>query len=74
MAKLECCDRVADGLRLTCFATNTTDVPIAALELRHRQRRARAAGRTVTHATPVEVVWSLLPWLVSNEEFITLGK
>lgn len=26
----------ADGLRLTCFATNTTDVPIAAPELRHR--------------------------------------
>ncbi|MBB1247145.1 IS1380 family transposase, partial [Streptomyces durbertensis] len=28
----------ADGLRLTCFATNTTGMPIAALELRHRQR------------------------------------
>ncbi|MFI6005455.1 IS1380 family transposase [Streptomyces sp. NPDC051366] len=34
----------ADGLRLTCFATNTTSVPIAALELRHRQR-ARAEDR-----------------------------
>ena len=34
----------ADGLRLTCFATNTTDMPIAALELRHRQR-ARAEDR-----------------------------
>ncbi|MET9888579.1 IS1380 family transposase [Streptomyces sp. NPDC006430] len=34
----------ADGLRLTCFATNTTDVPIAVLELRHRQR-ARAEDR-----------------------------
>lgn len=34
----------ADGLRLTCFATNTTDVPVAALELRHRQR-ARAEDR-----------------------------
>ncbi|MBT2441819.1 IS1380 family transposase [Streptomyces sp. ISL-36] len=34
----------ADGLRLTCFATNTTDMPIAALELRHR-RRARAEDR-----------------------------
>ncbi|MFG2897629.1 IS1380 family transposase [Streptomyces zaomyceticus] len=33
-----------DGLRLTCFATNTTDMPIAALELRHR-RRARAEDR-----------------------------
>lgn len=34
----------ADGLRLTVFATNTTRVPIAALELRHR-RRARAEDR-----------------------------
>lgn len=34
----------ADGLRLTAFATNTTDVPITALELRHRQR-ARAEDR-----------------------------
>ncbi|MER5363615.1 IS1380 family transposase, partial [Streptomyces sp. NPDC002785] len=34
----------ADGLRLTAFATNTTRVPIAALELRHR-RRARAEDR-----------------------------
>ncbi|WP_406272422.1 IS1380 family transposase [Streptomyces sp. NBC_00191] len=34
----------ADGLRLTCFATNTTGTAIAALELRHRQR-ARAEDR-----------------------------
>ncbi len=34
----------ADGLRLTAFATNTTDAPIASLELRHRQR-ARAEDR-----------------------------
>jgi hypothetical protein len=34
----------ADGLRLTSFATNTTDMPIAALEPRHRQR-ARAENR-----------------------------
>ncbi|MBT2407057.1 MULTISPECIES: IS1380 family transposase [unclassified Streptomyces] len=34
----------ADGLRLTAFATNTTDAPIAALEMRHRQR-ARAEDR-----------------------------
>lgn len=34
----------ADGMRLTCFATNTPDVPIAELELRHR-RRARAEDR-----------------------------
>lgn len=34
----------ADGMRLTCFATNTTDRPIAQLELRHRLR-ARAEDR-----------------------------
>ncbi|MFE1777229.1 IS1380 family transposase [Streptomyces sp. NPDC059008] len=34
----------ADGLRLTCFATNTKEVPISTLELRHRQR-ARAEDR-----------------------------
>ncbi|MER5556723.1 IS1380 family transposase [Streptomyces sp. NPDC002793] len=34
----------ADGMRLTCFATNTADRPIADLELRHR-RRARAEDR-----------------------------
>lgn len=34
----------ADGMRLTCFATNTHNTPIAALELRHRQR-ARAEDR-----------------------------
>lgn len=34
----------ADGLRLTAFATNTTGIPIAALELRHC-RRARAEDR-----------------------------
>ncbi|WP_089106422.1 IS1380 family transposase [Streptomyces hyaluromycini] len=34
----------ADGMRLTCFATNTVDTAIAALELRHRQR-ARAEDR-----------------------------
>ena len=34
----------ADGLRITCFATNTTGAPIAQLELRHR-RRARAEDR-----------------------------
>ncbi|WSI45583.1 IS1380 family transposase (plasmid) [Streptomyces sp. NBC_01340] len=33
-----------DGMRLTAFATNTKNVPIAALELRHRQR-ARAEDR-----------------------------
>jgi hypothetical protein len=34
----------ADGLRPTCFATNTIGTPIAQLELRHR-RRARAEDR-----------------------------
>lgn len=34
----------ADGLRLTCFATNTPGTAIAALELRHRQR-ARCEDR-----------------------------
>lgn len=41
----------ADSMRLTCFATNTKHVPIAALELRHRQR-ARAEDRIrAAHAT-----------------------
>jgi hypothetical protein len=34
----------ADGMRLTCCATNTKQTPIARLELRHRQR-ARAEDR-----------------------------
>lgn len=34
----------ADGMRLTCFATNTAGEATAALELRHRQR-ARAEDR-----------------------------
>jgi hypothetical protein len=34
----------ADGMRLTCFATNTEHTPIVQLELRHRQR-ARAEDR-----------------------------
>lgn len=41
----------ADGLRLTAFATNTTHVLIAALELRHRQR-ARAEDRIRSPAPP----------------------
>lgn len=41
----------ADGMRLTCFATNTRHTPITALELRHRQR-ARAEDRIrATRAT-----------------------
>nr|WP_079060391.1 transposase [Streptomyces bungoensis] len=38
------CFTDADGMRLTCFATNTASEAIAALELRHRQR-ARAEDR-----------------------------
>jgi hypothetical protein len=34
----------ADGMRTTCFATNTTGRPIAELEFRHRLR-ARAEDR-----------------------------
>ncbi|GAA4053812.1 hypothetical protein GCM10022233_26490 [Streptomyces shaanxiensis] len=41
----------ADGMQLTCFATNTAGEAIAALELRHRQR-ARAEDRIrATRAT-----------------------
>jgi len=57
----------ADGLRLTCFATNTTGTAIAALELRHRQRaraedRIRAARATglrnlPLHATAQNQIW-----------------
>ncbi|WNI16208.1 IS1380 family transposase [Actinacidiphila sp. ITFR-21] len=57
----------ADGLRLTCFATNTTAMPIAALELRHRQRaraedRIRAARATglrnlPLHGTAQNQIW-----------------
>lgn len=36
-----------DGMRLTCFATNTANAPIAQLELRHRQR-ARVEDRIRT--------------------------
>lgn len=49
-----------DGLRLTCFATNTTSTPIADLELRHRRRarakdRIRAARATGLRNLPPEV-------------------
>jgi hypothetical protein len=57
----------ADGLRLTAFATNTTGRPIAALELRHRQRaraedRIRAARATglrnlPLHGTAQNQIW-----------------
>ncbi|MGX1502714.1 UNVERIFIED_CONTAM: hypothetical protein RKD43_001339 [Streptomyces graminofaciens] len=57
----------ADGLRLTCFATNTTNLPIAELELRHRLRaraedrirNARATGlrNLPLHSTAQNRIW-----------------
>ncbi|MGW0562767.1 IS1380 family transposase [Streptomyces sp. NPDC003016] len=57
----------ADGTRITCFATNTPDRPIADLELRHRLRaraedRIRAARATglrnlPLHSTTQNKVW-----------------
>jgi hypothetical protein len=57
----------ADGLRLTCFATNTHGRAIAALELRHRQRartedrirNARATGlrNLPLHDTAQNQIW-----------------
>ncbi|MEU7723866.1 IS1380 family transposase [Streptomyces sp. NPDC040724] len=58
----------ADGLRLTAFATNTTGVPIAALELRHRQRaraedRIRAARATGLRNLPLHDIAQNQIWL-----------
>lgn len=69
----------ADGMRVTCFATNTTGLPIAALELRHRLRaraedRIRAARATglrnlPLHRTAQNRIWlekialDLLAWM-----------
>ncbi|WP_445402186.1 IS1380 family transposase [Streptomyces sp. LE64] len=58
----------ADGLRLTCFATNTTVIPIAALELRHRQRaraedRIRAARATGLRNLPLHDTAQNQVWL-----------
>ncbi|MEU3073438.1 IS1380 family transposase [Streptomyces laurentii] len=58
----------ADGLRLTAFATNTTDIPIAALELRHRQRaraedRIRAARATGLRNLPLHDTAQNQIWL-----------
>ncbi|RPF30383.1 DDE family transposase [Streptomyces sp. TLI_185] len=57
----------ADGMRITCFATNTPDRPIAELELRHRLRaraedRIRAARSTglrnlPLHGTAQNSIW-----------------
>ncbi len=58
----------ADGLRLTCFATNTTDMAIAALELRRRQRagaedRIRAARATGLRNLPLHDTAQNQIWL-----------
>lgn len=58
----------ADGLRLTAFATNTTHVLIAALELRHRQRaraedRIRAARATGLRNLPLHDTAQNHVWL-----------
>src|SRR5262245_44024049 len=57
----------ADGMRLTAFATNTKNVPIATLELCHRQparaedriRAARATGlrKLPLHAMAQNQIW-----------------
>ena len=51
----------ADGMRLTCFAANTPAVPIAALELRHRQR-ARARTASAPPGTPARATSRCTRW------------
>lgn len=58
----------ADGLRLTCFATDTTSRPIAELELRHRLRaraedRIRAARATGLRNLPLKHTAQNRVWL-----------
>ncbi|MCX4411247.1 IS1380 family transposase [Streptomyces sp. NBC_01764] len=58
----------ADGMRLTCFATNTASEAIAALELRHRQRaraedRIRAARATGLRNLPLHDTAQNQIWL-----------
>ncbi|MFR0357408.1 IS1380 family transposase [Streptomyces sediminimaris] len=58
----------ADGMRLTCFATNTRHTPIAQLELRHRQRaraedRIRAARATGLRNLPLHDAAQNRIWL-----------
>ncbi|MCF3137594.1 IS1380 family transposase [Streptomyces olivochromogenes] len=58
----------ADGMRLTCFATNTIHAPIAELELRHRQRaraedRIRAARATGLRNLPLHDTAQNQIWL-----------
>ncbi|MEU4884748.1 IS1380 family transposase [Streptomyces althioticus] len=58
----------ADGMRITCFATNTADRPIAQLELRHRLRaraedRIRAARTTGLRNLPLHHTAQNKVWL-----------
>ncbi|MFJ2307754.1 IS1380 family transposase [Streptomyces sp. NPDC087787] len=58
----------ADGMRITCFATNTADRPIAQLELRHRLRaraedRIRAARATGLRNLPLHHTTQNRVWL-----------
>ncbi|MFS4098057.1 IS1380 family transposase, partial [Streptomyces sp. AF1A] len=58
----------ADGMRITCFATNTPDRPIAELELRHRLRaraedRIRAARSTGLRNLPLHHTAQNKVWL-----------
>ncbi|MEU7449232.1 IS1380 family transposase [Streptomyces diastaticus] len=58
----------ADGMRLTCFATNTVGRPIAELELRHRLRaraedRIRAARATGLRNLPLKRTAQNKVWL-----------
>jgi hypothetical protein len=58
----------ADGMRITCFATNTPDRPIAELELRHRLRaraedRIRAARSTGLRNLPLHDTAQNQVWL-----------
>jgi hypothetical protein len=58
----------ADGMRITCFATNTTGRPIAGLELRHRLRaraedRIRAARATGLRNLPLHDTAQNRVWL-----------
>ncbi|MDX2828663.1 IS1380 family transposase [Streptomyces ipomoeae] len=58
----------ADGMRITCFATNTLKQPIAALELRHRLRaraedRIRAARATGLRNLPLHDTAQNQLWL-----------
>jgi hypothetical protein len=58
----------ADGMRLTCFATDTAGTAIAALELRHRQRaraedRIRAARDTGLRNLPLHQTAQNQVWL-----------